>query len=267
MRKSFRKLLAGTMAVALLVTSVIPSGMGGFNKDVVKAYASSGEENGNEEAVSVDWSYELLEDGTIEITGCDISYDDTSEEVKVVVPSQIDGYDVTIIGNVAFESKDCITSIVIPEGVKSIGDNAFANCIGLTSVEIPSSVTSIGFRVFGGCDSLTSIQVAEDNEVYDSRNNCNAIIETASNTLIQGCNSSIIPSDVINITSDAFSDLDSLSNIEIPSSVTNIGDFAFSDCDNLTSIEIPSSVVSIGDCAFYSCGGLINIQVDENNEI
>ena len=77
-------------------------------------------------------------------------------------------------------------------------------CIGLTSVTIPNSVTSIGDDIFAGCDGLTSIKVEDGNPVYDSREDCNAIIETASNTLVFGCMNTIIPNSVTSIGECAF---------------------------------------------------------------
>ena len=120
--------------------------------------------------------------------------------------------------------------------VTSIGNEVFFGCSELTSIEIPSSVTSIGNFAFSGCSGLTSINVEAGNEVYDSRDNCNAIIKKATNTLIQGCK-----------------------NTKIPSSVTSIGYYAFYDCSGLTGIEIPSSVTSIGDLAFWFCSGLKDV--------
>ncbi|MBR3855139.1 MAG: leucine-rich repeat domain-containing protein, partial [Bacteroidaceae bacterium] len=148
---------------------------------------------------------------------------------------------------------------IIPEGVTSIGNDAFYDCDGLTSIEIPSSVTSIGNGAFSNCSGLTSIVVDEENSVYDSRGNCNAIIKTASNTLILGCKNTIIPSSVTSIGVSAFSSCSGLTSIEIPSSVTSISDGAFSSCTGLTSIEIPSSVTSIGNYAFEGCNGLTSI--------
>ena len=97
------------------------------------------------------------------------------------------GDDVTSIGRYAFYKCSGLNSVTIPNSVTSIGGSAFSGCSGLTSVTIPNSVTSIGGSAFSGCSGLTSISVESGNEKYDSRNNCNAIIETASNTLIAGC--------------------------------------------------------------------------------
>ena len=163
---------------------------------------------------------------------------------------------VTTIGNNAFYGCTGLASIEIPNSVTSIGDEAFWGCSGLTSIEIPGSVTSIGSYAFVVCSGLTEIVVAKDNTVYDSREGCNAIIETASNTLIAGCQNTVIPSSVTSIGYEAFRNCSGLTSIEIPNSVTSIGNYAFLSCYNLTSIEIPNSVTSIGYNAFYDCNNL-----------
>ena len=163
---------------------------------------------------------------------------------------------VTSIGEFAFGKCTSLTSIVIPERVMSIREYAFSGCTALTSVVIGNGVTSIGNDAFVDCSSLTAITVSEDNPVYDSRENCNAIIETASNALIAGCQSTIIPSSVTSIGEVAFWGCSSLMSIDIPSSVTSIGEGAFYGCSSLTSIDIPSSVASIGGEAFEDCSAL-----------
>ncbi len=148
---------------------------------------------------------------------------------------------------------------VIPNTVTAIGGYAFYGS-GLTNITIPNSVTSIGTNPFAGCNSLTDITVANDNPNYDSRDNCNAIIETATNKLISGCMSTVIPNSVTTIGDYAFKKCTSLTSVSIPTSVTLIGSWAFCGC-GLTSMTIPNSVTSIGWYAFQGCSGLTSVTI------
>lgn len=148
---------------------------------------------------------------------------------------------------------------VIPEDVTNIANYSFNNCSSLTSITIPQGVTSIGNYAFYYCDGLQSITVDPSNTVYDSRGECNAIIETASNTLILGCKNTVIPSNVVKIGNYSFLDCSGLLSITIPESVTNIGASAFAYCSGLTSVTIPESVTTIGNYAFQYCEALTSV--------
>ncbi len=184
----------------------------------------------------------------------DYAFSNCSSLTSVII-----GNSVTSIGEGAFVYCSSLTSIQIPNSVTSIGEWALGYCSSLTSIEIGNSVTSIGNNAFAYCESLTNIVVDYDNAVYESRNGCNAIIETSSNTLIAGCKNTIIPNGVTSIGDRAFNGCSSLTSIQIPNSVTSIGDWAFAYCSGLSSIEIPNSVTSIGDRAFYGCSSLTKI--------
>ena len=150
---------------------------------------------------------------------------------SVTIPNSV-----TTIGHDAFSNCVALSSISISDSVTSIGDYAFVDCLALSSVIIPNSVVSIGINPFIACIALGQITVADDNPVYDSRDNCNAIIETSSNSLISGCKNTIIPN-----------------------SITGIGPMAFYCCIDLTFIVIPNSVNSISDYAFNYCNGITSI--------
>ena len=165
---------------------------------------------------------------------------------------------VTAIGDYAFEDCTSLTSLEIPSSVTEIGNSAFEGCSSLTSIVIPESVTKIEYGAFDGCTSLTSIVVKEGNSVFDSREGCNAIIETVTNTLIAPCKSTIIPLSVTEIRRNAFSDT-SLTSIEIPSSVKMIGWDAFINCTSLTSVAINGKIKEIGRGTFRGCTALESI--------
>ena len=168
----------------------------------------------------------------------------------------------TSIGAHAFEGANSLTSITIPETVKSIGTDAF-KATKLSSIIIPKNVE----RIYSGAFSdtpLSSIMVSQDNKWYDSRNNCNAIIETSSNTLIAGCQNTVIPGDILVIGDKAFLGCSKLTSITLPEGLTKIGYQAFKST-GLYNISIPKNVKSIGTGAF-SYTSLNSMEVDPNNQ-
>ena len=198
---------------------------------------------------------------SIEIPNSVISIGDCAFEGCTSLENVVIGNSVTSIGEGAFWGCTSLENVVIGNSVTSIGSWAFSGCTSLESIEIPNSVTSIGLYAFECCRSLESIVVDINNKIYDSRNNCNSIIETETNTLLYGCKNTVIPNSVTSIGLYAFSGCTSLESIEIPNSVTSIGLYAFKYCRSLESIEIPNSVTSIEDYAFYYCTSLESIEI------
>ena len=158
---------------------------------------------------------------------------------------------VTRIKSAAFAGCSCLTSVTIPNSVTSIENSAFGGCSGLTNATIPNSVTSIGSEAFSGCRGLTDIVVENGNPKYDSRNNCNAIIETLTNTLITGCKNTAIPNSVTSIGVNAFGGCSGLTSVTIGSAVGTIGSNAFAYCKDLTDVYCHATTVpSTGGNAF-----------------
>lgn len=176
------------------------------------------------------------------------------ELTSIILPPSV-----TIIGCGAFDGCQSLTSVIIPMSVTSIKQLAFQGCNSLSSLTVPSSVTNIERCAFTCCSGLTSIVVEEGNLVYDSRNQCNAIIRTTDNTLIAGCNNTVIPTNITAIDDGAFSMCKELISVTIPEGVIYINDYAFSECTGITRISIPSTVQRIGDASFWKCEELAEV--------
>ena len=158
---------------------------------------------------------------------------------------------------------ELVTALVIPDGVEEIKTLAFNGCSFVESLSIPQSVTSIANDAFQNCTNLVNITVAESNTIYDSRENCNAIIETGTNRVYFGCKNSTIPNGVEIIGNKSFAG-SGISNIEIPNSVTVIEDYAFKGCTNIKSIIIPNNIISVGGSAFSSCSSLESVVISNS---
>ena len=208
-----------------------------------------------------------LKEGTLAIA--DNAFYDCNELTNLTIPNSV-----THIGDNACFSCRYLKNVTIPNSVIYIGNYAFYECtsLELEYLAIPSSATYIGYFSFYGCHlkslaigssvseicsgafaqcySLTSITVDSNNLYYDSRDNCNAIIETSSNTLIAGCKNTIIPNSVTAIGNMAFHGMHHMTSLTIPNSVTHIGNGAISTCLGLTSLVIPNSVTFIDVNAF-----------------
>lgn len=178
-----------------------------------------------EDEIGTTMEYEIQEDGTAMIT-----YFDSLDSVYDI-PSEIDGYTVTAIGNKAFYSCHTLTKVTVPDTVLTVGDRAFDTCNRLTTVTLGSGVKSIGYRAFGGCKVLNSIN---------------------------------LPDGLVTIGNNAFSGCKKLPQISIPASVTSIGNYAFMDCYNMQNITIENGDMTIGVMAFSWCMGVTTITLGSN---
>ncbi|MBO7417465.1 MAG: leucine-rich repeat protein [Bacteroidaceae bacterium] len=177
----------------------------------------------------------------------DWAFADCVSLTSMIIPNGV-----TSIGNGLFNFCTSLASITIPNSVTSIEEEVFHYCYSLVSITIPSGVTRIEEYTFNMCSGLSSISVDANNQVYDSRNNCNAIIETNTNTLVLGSNNTIIPNNVTIIGNGAFDGL-SMNSITIPNSVTSIGDYAFADCTSLSRVTcLPTTPPTLGVRTFLN---------------
>ena len=170
---------------------------------------------------------------------------------------------VTAIGYGAFSCCTGLKSINIPNSVTYIGEWAFNSCKSLEALVIPSSVTTIGRGAFANCAGLAYITVDDGNTTYDSRNHCNAIIETATGSLIAGSNNTVIPNSVSTIEDYAFSERSGLTSMNLPNGLTRIGMYAFA-YSSLTSVNIPEGVTFIPEGAFLKCSNLTRVSIPSN---
>ena len=231
------------------------------------------------EGASVNWSYDaqsstLTISGTGDMASASLQsvapwYEYRTSVQKVVVKSGVTG-----IGGYAFRDFSALTSVSIASSVKSIGDYAFTRCTSLPSITIPSGVKSIGAGAFSFCDALASvsvstglesigaqafiycgnigsISVSSGNATYYSAGNC--LIERQTKTVVLGCQSSVLPSDIRAIGDYAFHYCLGLSSIDFPSTLETVGKNAFQYCSALTSISLPDTTTYVGDRAFMGC--------------
>lgn len=166
---------------------------------------------------------------------------------------------ITEIGDYAFYGCESMTDVTFGDSLSRIGERAFSGCSGFTQLSIPAGVSEIGISAYANCSALTAIEVSADNAVYDSRGGCNAIIETATDTLIAGCQNTLIPDSVTHIGMNAFYGCTGLTELVIPDGVTRIGEAAFYGCTGMTKLVIPAGVTAISDLAFYHCEGLESV--------
>ena len=160
-------------------------------------------------------------------------------------------------------SVNIIRTIKIENGIDSIGNFALSRNPFEGTLFIPASVKWIGYGILDNCIYIERVVVDAANPCYDSREGCNAIIETATNTLIAGCCTSKIPQGITKIADHAFAGQFRLGSIDFPESVTYIGDYAFQCCP-FYRIALPQGLTHIGDYAFQMCNKLMEIEIPEN---
>ena len=165
----------------------------------------------------------------------------------------------TTIGREAFNGCPELTTLTLGSELTTIGEGAFSGCAKLTSLIIPAKVTTLENAFSSG--NLATITVAAGNTKYDSRGDCNAIIDSEANKILLGCKNTTFPADVTSIGDGAFTGCKGLTSLVIPNTVTSIGSSAFSYCSNLSEISIPNTVTSIESSTFQSCKSLTTLVI------
>lgn len=206
----------------------------------------------------------------------------TSYNGTITIPAMANGFSVITIAPWACGNSN-ITAAIIPQGILNIEDRAFGFCSNLLSISLPEGLKRIGNNIvwgcaklssfhvpstvqefdtqFGWCNALEEITVAEGNAIYDSRDNCNAVIAKATNTLISGCKATVIPNTVENLGTTSFGFLTNLTEMIIPEGVKTLDNQVFA-YTSLSTITIPSTVTSIGSMSFQDCNNLVEVRIN-----
>lgn len=163
---------------------------------------------------------------------------------------------ITSIDSYAFYNCQQLETLQLGDSVKNIDGHAFYNCNSLKALHIPASTTYIGGSCFTYAYVLDTITVDPVNTVYNSDNDCNAVMQTSSNSLIVGCRRTIIPDNTMQIAYGAFKGCIDLHHLVLPNTMQRIGDDAFSDCSGLQTVVFPNSVISCNCNAFSGCVSL-----------
>lgn len=226
----------------------------------------------DEEAKTVEVTYEVY-------SGID-NYSSLSGELYIPTSVNYNGgdYTVTSVGERAFFFCSSITSVIIPNSVKTIGNDAFYNCEGLTSINIQGNITSIGSHAFEGCSGLVSFDIPSSvtsigEYAFSGCSDLESVnipigITSIGDCTFQSCSSLksiIIPTSVTSIGYRAFANCFGLTSVVIPNSVKSIENAAFDNCSELSIVNIPNSVANIGSGAFDYCSSLTAINVEEGN--
>ncbi len=206
---------------------------------------------------------------TVEVTFKGNNPDEFEYEYKggeVKVPQSVTYYGrkfaVTAIAGQAFKNP-YISKVNIPEGIKVIKDSAMFGCLLNGVIRIPKSVEYFGLSNIFPSLYIDSIVVHKDNPYYDSRDNCNAIIETATNTLIAGCKNSVIPYGIEHIAKNAFIGAEELKHITIPATVKSIGAEAFVK-NRISEIEIPEGITTLEQYTFQYCENMQKVTLPQS---
>lgn len=224
----------------------------------------------------------------------------SGEDTVLVIPDTINDLPVTAIGSQAFQGKNSLVSVKLPDTVteigflaftqcqnlktiemptslKTIGSSAFSSCPVLEKIALPNGTESIGVSAFASCSKLKSVTIPEtvtsigENAFHDTEwltvMRSEDPLVVVNHILIDGkaCSGNVdsLP-DVTYINSQAFSGCTALTGITIPAGVVSIGGDAFYNCKGLETISMQNGLTQIGSRAFYCCSGLTEINIPDS---
>lgn len=153
----------------------------------------------------------------------------------------------------------------IDSDIKRIYASAFKGCRRLTKVFIPAGMEKVDEEAFSGCVNLVNIIVDKGNKVYDSREDCNCIIESQSDKIVCGSSVAVIPESVRTIGKYAFSGMNTPAVFRIPDNVEKVNEFSFMGCNNLYQLIVPANT-ELKYCSFYGCTHLTNVFYEPVNK-
>ena len=303
MKMKFKKIVS-VLAAAAVVSSCIPSAyaddpslispdtlLGEYADSLSLSEAVPTEDEADTEIPEANWHMGSETDLSSSIYPNDSAafiYEYTGTSPYLQIPTTLKGYNVGIIGALAFTDKTLLSGVIFPNTVTSIydgnvtenasdcrywrfktGPGAFKNCTSLSYVKLSSNLTNIGNYAFYNCYSLNSISIPGKVTRIGSYTfqNCSGLqslsipdnvtqVEAYAFANCSGIRSLRLSNNMTKISASTFYGCSGLSSVTIPSRVTSIGDYAFSNCYNLSSITIPSNVTSISDTAFSNCYNL-----------
>lgn len=183
--------------------------------------------------------------------GTIVAYNGTDTEL--VIPDTIDGVTVTEIGASAFQGNTMITSVTIPDTVKTIGKQAFYNCSGIKTLKLSENLTQCYSNAFANCTSLTEVTIPgslKKTGVYMFYN-------------CTGLKSAVVEEGVQMLSDSCFRNCSNLLSLTLPESLENISTYAVSYCAKIPYIDIPDNLKNIGDAAFYYCNAVNDVVIPD----
>ena len=265
-----KKALSIILAILMIATAVPMASASSYDEEIF---------------TSGDYSYYIEDDGSAVI--CDY----TGTETNLVIPAQIDGYDVSIIDPYTFQGNDFIETAVVSEGILRVGGDAFDSCASLKNIVFPDSVIELGyncnFGTINNCPELESVTIGKGLRIFrgtelsecpklkeiiiDEENPylaCEDLVVYSKNrkTLVSfldyNAESFTVPDSVRVIGSEAFCGSD-IKEIKLNDGLLYIAYFAFYSCNNLTDIVFPGSLQLVGRFIFRNCASLTNVTLSE----